>query len=340
MSSIRTLVWRGDFDASFLYRLALPLSAAYDQGLTDVAFLDWGNTGETVPDVLVAQRLMTPEMADQFTSAVARLKVLEYDDDLLALRADSRVFHSLDRRLYLDQWVPAMARALASADLVTVSVAPLAERLRAHTDAPTVVLPNTIHGSLLSLPSPQRADGEQLKVGWGGTGTHDTGWMDHGPGIARGLKAAKARMIMIGSDYSFLLNHPVEFRPGTESLSEYYGLISDLHVMLAPLRDDDFNRSKSPLKALEAAALGIPTVAAAAGPYPDFVIDGETGFLCRTRNDWERALKALAYDEDRRRTMGAAARERARTLVTGEWAARWVETYREALASKHAIAGI
>jgi glycosyltransferase involved in cell wall biosynthesis len=332
-SVMRVTVWRDAIEFCFLYRLGLPLNAASEQGLLEVAF-QTGWMGAEGADVLVAQRAMSQVAADMFRAAEAPLKVLEYDDDLLNVRADNPLWKTVDRSVYLEHWVPAVRRALAEADLVTVSVAPLAERLRQHTDATIAVLPNTVHHSLLDLAAPVRAEDEPLRVGWAGTSTHGGDWADHAAAITRALRAVDATMVLVGADYGSAIDYPVETRPWQEKLGAYYGSIRDFHVALAPLRDDEFNRCKSPLKALEAGALGIPVVASAAGPYADFVIDGETGFLCRTRADWERALKTLARDEPLRRHMGERGRELARGLVTRDWAPRWAETYRAAQDAK------
>ena len=330
---MRVTVWRDPFEASFLYRLGLPLNSASDQGLLDVGFHQaWGDTAGA--DVLVAQRIVTAVAADAVRTAGAPLTVVEYDDDLLSLRPDNPAWRTADREVYLREWVPAVRRTLAEADLLTVSVPYLGERLRQHTDAAIVVLPNTIHHSLLDLAPPAREPGEPLRVGWAGSATHQPDWEDCGPAVARALRAVEARMVVVGADYGQLLGYPVEVRPWEQSLGRYYQSISDFHVALAPLRDDEFNRCKSPVKALEAAALGIPVVASAAGPYVDFVVDGETGFLCRTRADWERALKTLARDEPLRRAMGERARDVARTLVTRDWAPRWAQAYRAAYDAK------
>jgi len=334
---MRVTAWRDSFEASFLYRLGLPLNAASDQGLLDVAFhLTWRDAAGA--DVLVAQRITTDVAADTFRAAEAPVKVIEYDDDLLALRPDNPVWKDVDREVYLQRWVPAVRRALAEADLVTVSVPYLGERLRQHTDATIAVLPNTIHHSLLDLPAPARQAGEPLRVGWAGSATHRVDWEDSAAAVSRALRAVEATMVVVGADYSSLLGYPVQVRPWEGSLSRYYHSISDFHVALAPLRDDEFNRCKSPVKALEAGALGIPVVASAAGPYVDFVVDGETGFLCRTRADWERAIKTLARDEPLRRAMGERAREQARTLVTRDWASRWAECYQAAYDAKGIVA--
>jgi len=64
---------------------------------------------------------------------------------------------------------------------------------------------------------------------------------------------------------------------------------------------------------LEAAASGVPSVATRHGGIPEVVVDGETGRLCAER-DAEAladALVGLLRDDQLRRRLGQAARERA-----------------------------
>jgi glycosyltransferase involved in cell wall biosynthesis len=137
----------------------------------------------------------------------------------------------------------------------------------------------------------------------------------------------------MGADFRAQLGYrDTEFRQWTDQIDEYYLAIHGWHVVIAPLTDELWSRSKSPLKALEAAALGVPAVVGDATPYRDFVVDGETGFLCRTDDDWMRAIRALGADEEMRLEMGRRARERARAFVTTDWAERWVEAYGRAVA--------
>lgn len=62
------------------------------------------------------------------------------------------------------------------------------------------------------------------------------------------------------------------------------------------------------LVALEAAAAGLPVVAAAHGGLPEIVLDGETGLLVEpTSTELARALRTLADDPKLRRRLGEAA---------------------------------
>ncbi|MDW8215849.1 MAG: glycosyltransferase, partial [Roseiflexaceae bacterium] len=60
-------------------------------------------------------------------------------------------------------------------------------------------------------------------------------------------------------------------------------------------------------KYLEAAAVGVPTVAVRLDPYRDAITEGVTGLLAATYDEWVTALVRLLRDPALRRRMGEAA---------------------------------
>jgi len=142
---------------------------------------------------------------------------------------------------------------------------------------------------------------------------------------------------MVGHDYRPLVGHRGRFTDWQPNIWDYYEQI-DFDIALAPLHDTPFNRCRSPIKALEMAALGIPVVASDIDPYREFVVDGVTGFLCRTEADWYGRLRDLVHDQAMREEMGAKAKAVAAgwTIQTG-WR-RWADAY-EALAGWPAPTG-
>jgi glycosyltransferase involved in cell wall biosynthesis len=68
----------------------------------------------------------------------------------------------------------------------------------------------------------------------------------------------------------------------------------------------------SPMCILEAMASALPVVAEARGGTVNFVDDGVTGFLCRSRGEYRDAVEALCRDKRLRRRIGARARAWAR----------------------------
>ena len=82
---------------------------------------------------------------------------------------------------------------------------------------------------------------------------------------------------------------------------------ADIGVSWIP--DDPWSRGKCGLKVLQYMAAGLPVVANPVGVQVEMVRDGETGFLASTSAEWIDAIRTLATDPDRRRSMGRAARQ-------------------------------
>jgi glycosyltransferase involved in cell wall biosynthesis len=65
-----------------------------------------------------------------------------------------------------------------------------------------------------------------------------------------------------------------------------------------------------PIALLEAMALGLPVLAWPAVGNRELVVEGETGYTCRTAEEFATRLRALADDPGRRAALGAAGRAR------------------------------
>ncbi len=74
------------------------------------------------------------------------------------------------------------------------------------------------------------------------------------------------------------------------------------------LSDDSWSRGKCGLKVLQYMAAGLPVVANRVGMNRRMVIDGETGLLADTPEEWAQAIGRLAADPELRTRMGAAGR--------------------------------
>ncbi len=101
---------------------------------------------------------------------------------------------------------------------------------------------------------------------------------------------------------------PVEFVPWSKA-----GEASDLASCafgVMPLEDDDWTRGKGGFKLLQYMAAGLPAVASPVGANREIVVDGETGFLAGSPEEWERAIGRLLTDADLRSRMGLAGRRR------------------------------
>jgi glycosyltransferase involved in cell wall biosynthesis len=333
---MRVRSWAAVAGGCGYYRLRLPFGEMARHGHTVTipdgrqAVPDVEDTFDT--DVMVGQRVATEPIFAQWQHRRALLHaqggglVYELDDDIWAIDVENP---PLAR--YMNPQVGDVAsRFVEAADLVTVSTAPLAERVSAW-NRNVVVLPNRIDAAVLDLPKVERTS-SKVTVGWTCSTSHVT---DLRSVLAPWRDFFDARpdvdLHIIGVDYRPMLGLPdVRYTGWTADLMDYYGGI-DFDIGLAPLAPLIFNQSKTGLKALEYAARGIPVVASDSEPYRDFVQDGVTGFLVRSPEEWGRRIGELVDDEAMRAEMGAAARKVAEQWTIQEHWAEWETAYQSVL---------
>lgn len=279
------------------------------------------------PVTIIGQRVCKPDPSGIWQRLAAegfhRL-VYEVDDDLFTIDPRS---NPAGAKMYGDPVIAAnIRRNCEVADVVTVSTPHLAE-VFGQFNPNVVVLPNVVLGDLLQLERPKR---ERLTVGWGGSFTHLMDFDESGPQIRRWLaRHPEADFHCIGTDFTEHLRFPADrtrFTPWSPDFDSYYRSI-DFDIGLAPLKSHVFNRSKSHIKALEYAALGIPAVVSAEPPYERFVDHGQTGFLVRRPHEWGQYLSLLASDPGLREEMGQRAKELAASYTIQGNAQLWREAY-------------
>lgn len=98
---------------------------------------------------------------------------------------------------------------------------------------------------------------------------------------------------------------PVEFVPWSEHAMTQ--ALSSASVGLAPLTDEPWTRGKCAFRAIQYGGHALPTVASPVGVTDRVVVNGKTGFLAETSDDWENALQPLLTNGDLVADMGAAA---------------------------------
>ncbi len=275
-------------------------------------------------DVLVTQRPAFKFGARQFDRLAGHVaRVHETDDDLLTCETSNLPFTTDPRS------VESVRYCLRRAEMVTVSTPYLAE-LYAPFNSNIVVLPNYVKAELLDLPRKRR---DRVTVGWQGGTSHLVDLCAIQEPLTAILDAhPDVDMHWVGMDYSPLVRRQCRFTPWADDVGDMYKTI-DFDIAIAPLADAGnlwdvpFNRSKSYLKCLEAAARGIPVVAQDSEPYRDFVRDGETGYLVRTGEEWQARLTELINDEQAREEMGAKARALAAGYTIQEHWVKWERAY-------------
>lgn len=257
--------------------------------------------------VLLAERVGHPGFALDWLRLWRKHKLIwETDDDLWNIDPANKRAAKVFTREYLRGLEP----CVRSAHLVTVTNAHLAEQM-SRFNPNVMIVPNMIDGPLCDMTRVRR---KNVIIGWAGGDSHRRDLSYIVAPLHRVVRSTDAHVHTIGQDFGDVLRLPEgrHWHTGWESsLLRYYASI-DFDIGLAPLEDTIFTRSKSYIKALEYAALGIPVVASDVGPYREFVDDGVTGFLVRRESEWTDRIRLLVEDADLREQMGAAAREKAR----------------------------
>lgn len=322
---MRIMGWQADTTGCGHYRVSLPLAEYVRRG----GDARWSETmtAEDImeSDIIIGQRVCLdgPTMLWQAMCAKGdKLMVLEIDDDLFRIDHTNRAAY----KFYTPQLLENLAANLRASHVVTVTTPQLAEVMKEYN--PNVhVVPNRIPAWLLSH---ERPVADRLTIGWGGGGSHEMDWADAAPQVGRFLwRNEDTQAHVIGGMYESQRNWPlarVTISPWFPSVTGYYKAVN-FDIGLAPLRPHLFNQSKSPVKTLEYAALGIPAIASDAGPYSTFVQHGSTGFLVKQDHQWTTYLKELAGDTELRHVMATNARELAakHTVESNltSWLAAW-----------------
>lgn len=321
MNRIRVYGWLADHGGCGYYRVKLPLATLpadrWDVSYSTVLPEHWHEDG----NVVIGQRISKDEATKTWTNVCKNPRVravYEVDDDFFNIDPSSIGWDHYKQKNIRDN----VASNAAMADVVTVSTPYLAELMRAYN--PNVVLiPNYIPAAALAMDAPR--DPAEVVIGWTSSATHD---MDY-PVVEPALKKILARhplalIHFLGASYPGLPPARVRWTQWIRQHVEYLKWVQAFFdVGIAPLRAHLFNRSKSHLKALEYAALGLPAVVSDSPAYNGFVRHGETGFVVGRDHEWAKWLGALVSDAAMREEMGATAREFARAWTIEGNIGRW-----------------
>ena len=327
--------WLADRTGCGQLRIMMPLDTlARERGYkTEYSEKITGSGPEDLPPTFIGQRVCKDGPSQLwFTTAVRKDRprmVYEVDDDLWNIDAsnegafkwfikgidDTGTYHDVHANL---------RRNIAVADYVTCTTESLATILRLYNDN-VHIIPNYIPRWVTEWERPKR---DKLTIGWGGSGTHGMDWEAEGPQIKRFIKRSGLPFRLIGGTLTqaqVQLGLPVEQVEATgwvQSVEEYWRSI-DYDIGVIPLKPHVFNQSKSAIKFLENASLGIPTVASDAGPYSSAIEHGKTGFLVKRDHEWGKYLRDLVNDEAMRDEIGANAKAWAKTQILEDHIDEW-----------------
>jgi hypothetical protein len=256
--------------------------------------------------------------------------VYEMDDDIFSIDRANPSYQQMSRPQYRAD----VSANLAVARRVIVSRRPLADVVRQHTDAPVYIIPNYVPKWLVHhahLVHPAHA----VVVGWAGSQHHAMDWEHLGGRLVQWINRSPTAILHVMGAPQYITQHVKELPRGRVTQEGWVAGVEDFFrricfdVALIPLRNHVFNESKSWIAALIYGALGIPTVASDVGPYHDFLLHGETGFLFRTPGEMAKYLTRLIENKEMRLWMGHNARlvAMAHTYEDNAW--KWAKVLLE-----------
>lgn len=303
---------------------------AVGEKLTDVLL-----TADSDVDVYVFQRPTNFVLTDliRILREKGKTVVVDMDDDLACIHPKNAAFQMLHPKYSpRNNWEHAR-QACRNASLVTCSTPHLLGRYGAASN--NRVLRNCIPRSFLDVP---RAEDVEPVWGWAGAlHSHP----DDLPIIGAAVKELdrrghEFRIIGYTDGTGRALGLPEDPKgTGRVPFENWAIALSGLHVGVAPLANSKFNRSKSWLKPLEYAAVGVPWVGSDRGEYGELQRIGG-GFLVgdRTR-DWVQVVHRLMTDDDLWSETSEAVRDVAAQCTIEEHAWRWMETWQAAYDLDH-----
>jgi glycosyltransferase involved in cell wall biosynthesis len=248
--------------------------------------------------------------------------VLADVDDLVFEPAAAPYLRALDalppdeRRLH-EETIAGIARTLAAVEGVVVSTDPLAAAAGA-LNPRVAVVPNVVSAEMVRAGEAARAGADRRRpttiAYLSGTPTHDVDFLEAAPAVLDALERfPELRFLVVG--YLGLDARFDRFGDRVQRLAavpwqRLPSVLASVDVNLAPLeRDNPFTEAKSCLKYLEAAVVGVPTVASPRADFRRVIRDGENGLLAEHPEAWQRALRELLESRDLRERLGKAARE-------------------------------
>jgi hypothetical protein len=263
-------------------------------------------------------------------------KPVLYDMDDLLVEIPDEHSHSGD---YIGELL-AMLYAILEADVVTASSSPLVDYL-SELNPNTKLVNNYLNDQLWTMVDPKvtESDNQKVTIGYMGGQTHHADLVEVADTLLKLSDKYSDRL-----KYRFwgvrpppeLLNSPSTewIKLNQEDYTKFarFFIQQDCDILIGPLKDNEFNRSKSSLKFLEYCALGVPGVYSKLPPYEAIVQHGVNGYLASSAQDWEKYLSELIENPLLRSKLAVQAQK----TVNDQWLlsqkySEWSQVYHQAL---------
>lgn len=220
------------------------------------------------------------------------------------------------------------------ADVVTTTNELLAEQYRAAGATRVHIVPNYLpeHFSKLRRTTTSGA----LRIGWIAWADHQRDWNELGlRHTARRLLAEHADLwIESVGPIDLGIDHKRYIRTGPVAFSQLAAKMAAFDVGLAVISDTPFNRGRSDIKVKEYAALGVPWLASAAGPY--LGLGERQGGLLVADDGWDAALRRIVTDGRLRKKLARRGEKWARGHRLADNVGAWERAFLAAIEARAA----
>ena len=317
---------------SFRQRIGVYLDILTENGITPHI--------EVIPKNIIARWPLYKKAAD-FDGVLVQKKLLNFFDAKILKKSAKIIIYNYDDAVMLSEKHP-QKRSLShlipfhrmiclSACVITAS-SYLARFAKSNGDK-IKILPIGLKTSDYNFDPPKQD--EKIRLVWIGSGNTLPFLEDLRPVLEQiGRKFKNVVLRIIGDDFFDLENMPVEkvqWNQDTRGIK-----LAECDIGLAPLPDNPFTQGKCSFKVLEYSASGLPVVASPVGTNPDHLVDGKSGFLANSSNEWVDKISMLIANPDLRKQMGKDAREIAKDYDTAVVGQKLAQLIKEAI-TRHSL---
>ena len=282
----------------------------WEHNLTDKVIQEYENL-MNVADIAIFQAVHTPQslavvqgIRDVFKKPV----LAEYDDDIFAVSSENLSYKTTqpggDTEWYNKCQIQQSDGTIVSTDYLKKRYRSFNKRI--------FVIPNAIDFKIWDSAK-RGKEHKRIRIGWVGGASHS--------GDLRLVKDAIYKLLDRHGNieiYFHMGGLPEEWmlgRPRFHAFHKWFTIDKypqgfakyNFDIGIAPLRDTEFNRSKSNLRFLEFSALKIPTVCSRMETYEHDIEHGKNGLLARESEEWFNCLDYLIKNEKARKKMGRRA---------------------------------
>lgn len=271
--------------------------ARYIKSVGDIMYIKYVDSLVAVNHILTIRDIMGLKL------------VVDIDDDVFNVHPYNYAYKDIHEGTESHKAFQLLFR---EADALVTSTEHLREAMLPYNKNITVI-PNTIDPEIWKVPI-KKNKSDTVKIGWVYGPTHSQDVPVILPVIKEILKKyPNVEFTHIGfkdPDFDNLKgNHKMVF--GTNGYKEFPAFLASqgMDILIAPILDDYFNRSKSNIKWMEGAMCEVPMVCSAVEPYNKSITHGKDGFLAKTTSEWIKYLSLLIENKDLIEKIGKEAKK-------------------------------